>query len=122
MSDLISYIKLPLTASIKILPHGVPELIFLNSSSYSALDFKVCAPSFHHDIHLCPTYKQVTIDYTIIDTVHGPYINTVHPVFNLIPQLLGNFLKGCYDHLGHPSLECGSIWSVYHNILSAVWR
>lgn len=97
----------------------MPELIFKNSTSYGALDFKVCIPLFC--ICSCPTYnsKQVPVNQTVIDTVRGLYINGAHPVFDLVPQRLSSFIEGCYDRLGRPALERGSIWSVYLNIISA---
>jgi hypothetical protein len=106
-------------ALVKILPHSVPELIFQNSTSYGALDFKVCTPLFH--VHSCSTYnsKQVPVNQAVINTVRGLYINTAHTVFDLVPQRLSNFIEGCYDHLGCPALERGSIWGVYLNIISA---
>ncbi|KAG9311682.1 hypothetical protein JVU11DRAFT_7919 [Chiua virens] len=85
----------------KILPHGVPELIFQNPTNYGALDFKV------------------PVNQAVIGSIRGLYINAAHPVFDLVPQRLNDFLVGCYDRLGNPALERGSIWSVYLNILSA---
>ncbi|KAG1867744.1 hypothetical protein F4604DRAFT_1584905 [Suillus subluteus] len=86
----------------KVLPHGVPSLIYDSPEDFGALDFKV------------------SIDREGIDYVHNFYINASHPVFNLVPPMLGDFIEGCYDAMGRPAVTWSSVWTVYRNLLSAV--
>ncbi|KAG1810715.1 hypothetical protein EV424DRAFT_1542835 [Suillus variegatus] len=87
----------------KVLPHGVPTLIYHSPEDFGALDFKV------------------SIDREGIDYVHNVYINASNPiqsgasfvplcvavstpVFDLVPPMLGNFIEHCYDAMGRPAL------------------
>ncbi|KIK83844.1 hypothetical protein PAXRUDRAFT_14577 [Paxillus rubicundulus Ve08.2h10] len=45
------------------------------------------------------------------------YIKPNHPIFDLLPTCLSNSIKSCYNHLGCPSVECSSIWTVYLALL-----
>ncbi|KAG1883977.1 hypothetical protein F4604DRAFT_1878813 [Suillus subluteus] len=85
-----------------VLPHGVPSLIYDSPEDFGALDFKV------------------SIDREGIDYVHNFYINASHPVFNLVPPMLGDFIEDCYDAMGRPAVTRSSVWTVYRNLLSAV--
>ncbi|KAG1758695.1 hypothetical protein EDD22DRAFT_956604 [Suillus occidentalis] len=86
----------------KILPHGVPNLIYNSPEDFRALDFKV------------------SIDREGIDCVRNVYINASNPVFDLVPPMLGNFIEHCYDAMGRPAVTRSSVWTVYRNVLSAV--
>ncbi|KAG1801180.1 hypothetical protein EV424DRAFT_1351975 [Suillus variegatus] len=68
----------------KVLPHGVPNLIYESPEDFGALDFKV------------------TVTQDAIDHVRNLYVKPDHPVFDLVPQPLNNFIGRCYDDLGHP--------------------
>ncbi|KAG6372780.1 hypothetical protein JVT61DRAFT_7179 [Boletus reticuloceps] len=83
----------------KVLPHGIPELIHRCAADYGALDFKV------------------TITPDAIDHVRQLYINPNHPVFDLVPASLGNFIEFCYDNLGCPPIHHSSIWMIYGRLL-----
>ncbi|KAG1717935.1 hypothetical protein EDB19DRAFT_1899669 [Suillus lakei] len=86
----------------KILPHGVPNLIYDSPEDFGALDFKV------------------SIDREGIDYVRNFYINVSNPVFDLVPPMLGDFIEHCYDTMGRPAVTRSSVWNVYRNVLSAV--
>ncbi|KAG1896356.1 uncharacterized protein F5891DRAFT_1130312 [Suillus fuscotomentosus] len=86
----------------KILPHGVPNLIYDSPEDFGALDFKV------------------SIDHEGIDYVRNFYINASNPVFDIVPPMLGDFIEHCYDAMGRPAVTRLSVWDVYRNILSAV--
>ncbi|KAG1754162.1 hypothetical protein EDB19DRAFT_1902323 [Suillus lakei] len=70
----------------KVLPHGVPNLIYKSPEAFGALDFKV-------------TVKQDDIDY-----VRRLYVDPDHPVFDLVPRPLNDFIQGCYEDLGRPPI------------------
>ncbi|KAG0709187.1 hypothetical protein DFH29DRAFT_978772 [Suillus ampliporus] len=86
----------------KVLPHGVPNLIYDSPEDFGALDFKV------------------SIDHEGIDYVRDFYINASNPVFDLVPPMLGDFIEHCYDAMGRPAVTRSSVWNVYRNVLSAV--
>ncbi|KAG2151646.1 uncharacterized protein EDB93DRAFT_1083174, partial [Suillus bovinus] len=86
----------------KVLPHGVPSLIYDYPQDFNALDFKV------------------TIDHEGMDWVQQLYINPSHPVFDIIPPTLGNFIQHCYDQMGYPKVIRSSVWMVYRNLLSVL--
>ncbi|KAG1726455.1 hypothetical protein EDB19DRAFT_2028380 [Suillus lakei] len=86
----------------KVLPHGVPTLIYHSPEDFGALDFKV------------------SIDREGIDYIHNIYIDASNPVFDLVPPMLGDFIEHCYDAMGHPAVTRSSVWTVYRNVLSAV--
>ncbi|KAG2043745.1 hypothetical protein BDR03DRAFT_1004991 [Suillus americanus] len=58
----------------KVLPHGVPNLIYESPEDFGALDFKV------------------TVTQDAIDHVRNLYVKTDHLVFDLVPQPLNNFI------------------------------
>ncbi|KAG1843638.1 hypothetical protein C8R48DRAFT_618652, partial [Suillus tomentosus] len=85
----------------KVLPHGVPNLIYESPEDFGAMDFKA---SF-----IFP----VTIDPDGIDHVRRVYIKPDHSVFDLVPQALDQFIHHCYDDLGRPPISRQSAWNVY---------
>ncbi|KAG2056653.1 hypothetical protein BDR06DRAFT_1005947 [Suillus hirtellus] len=86
----------------KILPHGVPNLIYDSPEDFGTLDFKV------------------SIDREGIDYVRNFYIDVSNPVFDLVPPRLRDFIEHCYDAMGRPAVTRSSVWNVYRNVLSAV--
>ncbi|KAG2110404.1 uncharacterized protein F5147DRAFT_797184 [Suillus discolor] len=76
----------------KVLPHGVPNLIYDSPEDFGALDFKI------------------TVERAAIDHIRGVYINSSHPVFDLVPPNLGNYIQMCYEQMGCPT--------VYHDLLN----
>ncbi|KAG2159187.1 uncharacterized protein EDB93DRAFT_1100197 [Suillus bovinus] len=86
----------------KVLPHGIPELIYNSPQDFGALDFKI------------------GIEPGAIDGIRSAYINPSHTVFDLVPPTLGDHLASCYDHLGCPVITCDSIWGVYLDMLNAI--
>ncbi|KAG2142390.1 hypothetical protein DEU56DRAFT_754729 [Suillus clintonianus] len=88
----------------KVLPHGVPNLIYESPEDFGALDFKV-------------TVKQDDIDY-----VRRLYVNPDHPVFDLVPRPLNNFIQGCYEDLGRPPITRQSVWTIYLDLYDSMQR
>ncbi|KAG2359833.1 hypothetical protein BDR07DRAFT_1291218 [Suillus spraguei] len=83
----------------KVLPHGVPNLIYNTPEDFGALDFKI------------------TVEQDAIDHVWGVYINPSHPVFDLVPPNLNDYIQLCYEEIGCPIVDCDSAWTVYHDLL-----
>ncbi|KIO02144.1 hypothetical protein M404DRAFT_148569 [Pisolithus tinctorius Marx 270] len=88
----------------KVLPHGVPELIHSATEDYGALDFKVI------------------VDRAAIEHVHKVYINSAHPMFDLVSPAFGAFLEKCYTMLQRPPIGHGNAWTVYREMLALIQR
>ncbi|KAL4067085.1 hypothetical protein V8B97DRAFT_2025370 [Scleroderma yunnanense] len=88
----------------KVLPHGIPELIYTCAEDYGALDFKVM------------------VSWAAINHVCELYIKANHTVFNLVPPTLHTFINKCYHQLGCPSVGHASAWMVYNVLLGLVWQ
>ncbi|KAG2131698.1 uncharacterized protein EDB93DRAFT_1255389 [Suillus bovinus] len=86
----------------KVLPHGVPNLIYESAEDFGALDFKVAV-------------KQDAIDH-----VRNIYVNPDHPVFDLVPKLLNDLIQDCYDDLGCPPVTCQSVWTIYLDLYHSI--
>lgn len=43
-----------------------------------------------------------------------------HPVFDLVPQPLNNFIGRCYDDLGRPPVIRQSVWTIYLDLLHSI--
>ncbi|KAG0695167.1 hypothetical protein DFH29DRAFT_831334 [Suillus ampliporus] len=86
----------------KVLPHGIPELIYNSPEDFGALDFKI------------------GIEPGAIDRIRSAYINPSHTVFDLVPPTLDDHLASCYDHLGCPVITRDSAWGVYLDMLNAI--
>ncbi|KAI6021641.1 hypothetical protein BKA83DRAFT_4055186 [Pisolithus microcarpus] len=84
----------------KVLPHGIPELIYTCPGDYGALDFKA----------------------TAIEQVQQLYIVPNHAVFDLVPPSLNVYMEACYLQLGHPSVTHASTWTIYRAILDMMWQ
>ncbi|KAG1831396.1 hypothetical protein EV424DRAFT_1470126 [Suillus variegatus] len=77
----------------KILPHGVPNIVYQSPEDFSALDFKVRS--------------------TALDHVRNLYIDPSHIIFDLMPQSFGKLIQCCYEELGCPSVTRQSAWDIY---------
>ncbi|KAI6045899.1 hypothetical protein EDC04DRAFT_2865074 [Pisolithus marmoratus] len=86
----------------KVLPHGVPELIFSTPQDYGTLDLKFM------------------VDRAALKHVYHLYINPSHPVFDLVPSPLNTHLEACYNNLGCPAVTCHTVWDIYLDLLHAV--
>ncbi|KAG2339324.1 hypothetical protein BDR05DRAFT_977759 [Suillus weaverae] len=83
----------------KILPHGVPNLVYNSPEDFGALNSKI------------------TVERKALDHVRDLYINPSHVVFDLFPQPLGTLIQRCYEELGCPSVTRQSAWDVYRGLL-----
>ncbi|KAG1791579.1 uncharacterized protein HD556DRAFT_1528414 [Suillus plorans] len=91
----------------KVLPHGVPNLIYDSPGDFGALDFKI------------------VLEPGAIDHVRNLYVDLNHAVFELVPRDFGDFLHQCYDELGRPIVDRHSAWNVYldlHQITSRLYE
>ncbi|KAG1851805.1 hypothetical protein C8R48DRAFT_612357, partial [Suillus tomentosus] len=79
----------------KILPHGVPNIVYQSPEDFGALDFKI------------------TVEREALDHVRNLYIDPSHIVFDLVPQSFGKLIQCCYEELGRPSVTRQSAWDVY---------
>ncbi|KAG1829470.1 hypothetical protein EV424DRAFT_1470731 [Suillus variegatus] len=86
----------------KVLPHGVPNLIYDSPEDFGAMDFKV------------------TVDQDGIDHVRHTYIKSDHPVFDLVPQPLDQYIQHHYDDLGRPPVTRQSAWRIYLDLLQSI--
>ncbi|KIK15352.1 hypothetical protein PISMIDRAFT_79839, partial [Pisolithus microcarpus 441] len=86
----------------KVLPHGIPNLIYEAPGDYGALDFKV------------------KVDPQVIEHVRTLYIMPSHPIFNLVPPTFGVFVQECYEHMDHPSITHKNVWTLYLNLCSMI--
>ncbi|KAH0826501.1 hypothetical protein J3R83DRAFT_5506 [Lanmaoa asiatica] len=53
-----------------------------------------------------------------INHVRNLYIDPNNPVFDMLPGPLGNFIELCYNELGRPPVERGSVWPIYLQIFA----
>ncbi|KAG2090556.1 hypothetical protein BD769DRAFT_1679595 [Suillus cothurnatus] len=86
----------------KVLPHGVPNLIYNSPDDFGALDFKII------------------LEPGAIDHVRNLYIDPNHAVFELVPQDFGGFMQQCYNELGCPVVDRQTAWDVYLNLYRIV--
>ncbi|KAG2145936.1 uncharacterized protein EDB93DRAFT_1086874, partial [Suillus bovinus] len=87
----------------KVLPHGIPELIYNSPEDFGVLDFKVCLS--------LPG---------AINCIRNAYINPSHTIFDLVLPTLSDHLASCYDHLRCPIITRDSIWGVYLDMLNVI--
>ncbi|KAG2134218.1 hypothetical protein BD769DRAFT_1385810 [Suillus cothurnatus] len=91
----------------KVLPHGVPNLIYNSVHDFGALDFKI------------------VLEPGAIDHVRDTYIDPNHAVFDLVPQEFGDFIQRCYEELGRPLVNRQSAWTIYldlHQVISQLYE
>ncbi|KAG1811302.1 hypothetical protein EV424DRAFT_1542583 [Suillus variegatus] len=88
--------------TFNILPHGVPSLIYDSPEDFNALDFKI------------------TIDHDGVNRIRELYIKSAHPMFDIVPPTLRNFIQQCYGRMGSPEVTRSTVWTVYRDILFAL--
>ncbi|KAI6014915.1 hypothetical protein EDC04DRAFT_2503283, partial [Pisolithus marmoratus] len=86
----------------KVLPHGVPSLIYESAGDYSALDFRV------------------KVDPAAIEHIQDLYIKSTHTVFDLVPCAFGAFIEEFYVHMGHPLVTRQNVWTIYHKLCGMI--
>ncbi|KIO02888.1 hypothetical protein M404DRAFT_47696, partial [Pisolithus tinctorius Marx 270] len=79
----------------KVMPHGVPNLIYESAGDYSAIDFKV------------------KVDLVAIKHVWKLYITPTHLVFDLVPPAFSIHIESFYVDMGCPSVTCQNVWAIY---------
>jgi hypothetical protein len=62
----------------------------------------------------------VIVDQDSIDHVRHMYVKPNHPVFDLVPQPLDQYIQHHYDDLGRPPVNRQSAWRVYLDILHSI--
>ncbi|KAG1800559.1 hypothetical protein EV424DRAFT_1474841 [Suillus variegatus] len=86
----------------KILPHGVPNLIYNSAEDFGALDFKI------------------QIEPEALDFVQSLYIKPSHCMFDLVPEGFSKCIQHCYNDLGRPVITRQSVWDTYWLLLDAL--
>ncbi|KAI6105017.1 hypothetical protein EV401DRAFT_1893017 [Pisolithus croceorrhizus] len=86
----------------KILPHGIPNLIYESAGDYGALDFRV------------------KVDPAAIEHVRKLYIKPTHTVFDLVPPAFGAFIEEFYVHMGRPSVTRQNVWTIYRGLCNMI--
>ncbi|KAI6037299.1 hypothetical protein BKA83DRAFT_4486298 [Pisolithus microcarpus] len=86
----------------RVLPHGIPELIFSLPQDYGALDLKFM------------------VNKAALKHVRRLYVNTNHAVFDLVPHLLSAHLEECYNNLGCPTISRQTVWHIYLDLLHTI--
>ncbi|KAG1796277.1 uncharacterized protein HD556DRAFT_1431378 [Suillus plorans] len=86
----------------KILPHGVPNIIYHSAEDFGALDFKI------------------KIEHEALVYVRNLYIKSSHCVFDLVPEAFGKCIQRRYDDLGRPVVMRQSAWDTYQLLLDAL--
>ncbi|KAI6031220.1 hypothetical protein PISMIDRAFT_21160 [Pisolithus microcarpus 441] len=91
-----------LQIALKVLPHGILNLIYEDPGNYGTLDSKV------------------KVDPVTIEHAWTLYITSSHPVFNLVPPAFGVFIEECYEQMGCPSVTHENVWTLYHDVCSMI--
>jgi len=86
----------------KVLPNGVPDVMFENPETVNALDFKVIVPD------------------TLIKDAESRWAPPTDPVFDLIPPDCEEHISSTYAQLGSPEVSFRSFWKIYNQLRSAV--
>ncbi|KAG1896154.1 uncharacterized protein F5891DRAFT_1130377 [Suillus fuscotomentosus] len=79
----------------KILPHGVPNLIYHSAEDFGALDFKI-------------QIEPKALDFPS------------HCMFDLVPEGFSKCIQHCYNDLGRPVITRQSVWDTYRLLLDAL--
>ncbi|KIO08032.1 hypothetical protein M404DRAFT_96137, partial [Pisolithus tinctorius Marx 270] len=88
--------------NLKVMPHGVPNLIYESAGDYGAIDFKV------------------KVDLVDIKHVQKLYITPTHLVFDLVPPAFGVHIESFYVDMGHPSVTRQNVWAIYHELCGLI--
>ncbi|KAG0709267.1 hypothetical protein DFH29DRAFT_1065192 [Suillus ampliporus] len=64
--------------------------------------------------------RLVTVKQDAIDFVRNLYVNPDHPVFDLVPQPLNDFIQCCYDDLHRPPVTRQSVWTIYLDLFHSI--
>ncbi|KAG2158616.1 uncharacterized protein EDB93DRAFT_556898 [Suillus bovinus] len=91
----------------KVLPRGVPNLIYDSPGDFGVLDFRII------------------LEPGAIGRARNLNLNLNHAVFELVPRDFGDFIHQCYNELGHPVVDRRSAWNVYldlHQIISRLYK
>lgn len=60
------------------------------------------------------------VDCAAINHVQELYINSAHPVFDLVPPRFGVYLENCYKQMLRPLVDRHTVWMVYLNLLDEI--
>ncbi|EJD33870.1 hypothetical protein AURDEDRAFT_76626 [Auricularia subglabra TFB-10046 SS5] len=94
--------KLPRKNNKKVLPHGIPDLIFERPQDYMAADYKV------------------RVDEDLLDAAQEKYAPADHPVFQLVPPIFDARVQAAYATLGRPAVTVNTLWTIYSALLNEV--
>lgn len=60
------------------------------------------------------------VDCAAINHVQELYINSAHPVFDLVPPRFGVYLENCYKQMLRPLVDRHTVWTVYLDLLDEI--
>ncbi|KAH9929040.1 uncharacterized protein BXZ73DRAFT_48276 [Epithele typhae] len=87
----------------KVLPRGIPDLIFENPTMFSTCDFKVGVPA------------------ELFDEAERNWAPRDHVVFQLVPPGFQLHVSRIYSALGEPDVSYQTFWVVYRDILTGFY-
>ena len=95
----------------KVLPHSVPQQMFMHPSTANSYDFKVWLRSMllHRSFNLC----QIVVPKDMLDAAEEEWAPPNDPVFQLIPPDFESHVTRCYEALGEPVVNFDTFWDVY---------
>ncbi|KDR70020.1 hypothetical protein GALMADRAFT_230371 [Galerina marginata CBS 339.88] len=83
----------------KILPHGVPNLIYDSPHRFGCLDFKI------------------NVQPEAVEHVRNLYAPADDPVFELVPAEFAHHAQVLYESMGKPVVTWKNVWDVYSELL-----
>ncbi|KAF7424812.1 hypothetical protein PC9H_010123 [Pleurotus ostreatus] len=83
----------------KVLPHGVPEMVYSKPESFGALDFKI------------------PVSPDLVDRAEQDHAPPGHEVHELVPPIFAARAHELYTKLGNPPVTSASFWDVYKTML-----
>ncbi|KIO08751.1 hypothetical protein M404DRAFT_100505, partial [Pisolithus tinctorius Marx 270] len=90
--------------NLKVMPHGIPNLIYESAGDYGTIDFKV------------------KVDPVAIEHVWKLYITPTHLVFDLVPPAFSIHIESFYVDMGCPLVTCQNVWAIYRELCGLIWQ
>jgi hypothetical protein len=98
----------------KILPNGIPDIIFSNPGAYEALEFKVLCFSSSSRPALKVSHGQIGVENAVIDDVASRIAPTDHPVMELVPDWFEGQVTIAFDTINEPKIiNFDTFWDIY---------
>ncbi|EIN12498.1 hypothetical protein PUNSTDRAFT_61541 [Punctularia strigosozonata HHB-11173 SS5] len=85
----------------KVLPHGIPDIIFERPHRFDAVDFHINVP------------------HNILDQAQDQWAPRDHPVFQLVHPHFDEFIRPIYESLNLPATDVTNFWTIYLALIAA---